>query len=73
MLDPLIPEPRNKKQRKAAHIWQAAADAQYLEVQRLGAMIGQLDLAREYLLSTQLRLARELALAGVPMDGVVRK
>lgn len=73
MLDPLIPHPKNAKQRKAARARQAAAEAAYLEVQRIGSVIQHIDGIRSYFLEEQLRLAHALAMAGVPMEGVVRR
>lgn len=68
---PLIPNPKNAKQRKEAKKREAVARAQYLEVQRLGGVIAQLDMARAETLSAQLTLARDLAAAGAPMEGVI--
>ena len=73
MLEPLIPEPKNAKQRKAARVRQAMADAAYIEVQRIGSVIQCIDGIRAYFLEEQLRLAHALAMAGVPMEGVVRR
>lgn len=73
MLEPLIPNPKNKKERKRGRRAAAAADAVYREVQRLGAVIQRLDESRAFFLEQQLRLAHDLRQAGVPMEGVVRR
>lgn len=73
MLEPLVPDPKNAKQRKQAARALAAARAQYAEVQRLGSVIQALDGMRAYLLEEQLRMAHDLARAGAPMEGVIWK
>lgn len=71
MLEHLILEPKNIKQRKRARRALSAAMEQYASVQRLGSLIQVLDVTRAHLLDQQLRLAAELRAAGAPMEGVV--